>query len=288
MDYILELNNVTKQYAPGGFQLKDISFRLPYGAIMGLVGENGAGKSTTIGCILNTLFQDSGTISVFGQKITDENMAVREDIGVVFDTTSLPGILTPHQLSKVMGGVYSRWDPDLFFNYLQRFRLPRNKKIKTLSKGMAMKLSIAAALCHHPRLLILDEPTSGLDPIMRDDMLDIFLDFVQEEDHAILLSSHITGDLEKISDYITFIHDGQVLLSEQKDHLMYDYAVVRCKASQFAAMNKEDMIAFRKRDFQIDVLMKNRKLVKEKYGDCIIDSVTIDEILLLIVKGEHI
>ena len=151
-----------------------------------------------------------------------------------------------------------------------------------------MKLAIAAALSHHPQLLILDEATSGLDPVMRDDMLDVFLDFVQEEDHSILLSSHITSDLEKIADYITFIHDGRLIMTASRNDLVYQYAVMRCKESQFRALEPEDILAYRKRDFQIDVLVKNGKEAEKKYGDVVIDHVSVDEIMLLLIKGERV
>lgn len=288
MDCILKVQNLNKRYGKSGFHLKDVSFELPYGSIMGFVGENGAGKTTAIGCILNLLSRDSGAIELFGREMTDAATAVREDLGVVFDEGGFSENLTGEKLSKVLQNVYLRWDHALYLDYFKKFSLPLTKKFKTFSRGMAMKLSIAAALSHHPKLLILDEATSGLDPVVRDEILDVFLDFVQEESHSILLSSHITSDLEKIADYITFIQNGKIILSAKKDDLIYSYAVARCKSDQFAQMDRADMVAFRKREYQMDVLLKNRKKAEQKYNGFVLDTATIDDIMLLLVKGERL
>ena len=288
MENILELEKVSKAFSKSNFILDKISFSLPYGTIMGFVGENGAGKTTTIDCILNTIARDSGEIKIFGKAMRDKDTDMREKIGVVYDGDNFPGYWTAKQLSQVMEGLYAQWDNTLFRKYLEDFRLPVNQKIKHYSKGMTMKLAIAAALSHHPQLLILDEATNGLDPIMRDEMLDVFLEFVQEEDHSILLSSHITSDLEKIADYITFIHDGRLILTASKDDLIYNYAVMRCKESQFRILEPEDILAYRKRDFQIDVLVPNGKKAERKYKGVVMDHVSVDEIMLLLVKGKHI
>lgn len=286
MDYILEVEELTKKYKNSDFMLNHVSFRLPYGSIMGYIGENGAGKTTTISCIINAIFKESGTVRLLGREMSDEDVSLREEIGVVFDAGNFPGHLDPAKLSGIMNGIYRKWDDGLFQSYLQKFRIPMDKKIRSLSRGMSMKLSIAAALAHKPSLLILDEATSGLDPIVRDEMLDVFLDFVQDEKHSILLSSHITSDLEKIADYITFIHNGNIIMSETKDELIYDYTVARCKASQFAELEKNDIIAHRQRGHQIDVLMKHKKEMERKYKNLLMDPVSIDDIMLLMVKGE--
>lgn len=288
MENILELEHISKSFPKSNFMLDNLSFSLPYGTILGFVGENGAGKTTTIGCILNTIMKDSGTVRLFGQEMGDNDTELREKIGVVYDGDNFPGFWTAKQLSQIMEGFYSHWDNALFQKYLTDFGLPENQKIKHFSRGMSMKLAIAAALSHHPELLILDEATSGLDPIMRDEMLDIFLDFVQEENHSILLSSHITSDLEKVADYIAFIHNGRLILTAPKDDLIYHYAVLRCKESQFQALDRADILAFRKREFQIDVLVSDRKTAAKKYKDIIADHVSIDEIMLLLVKGESL
>lgn len=286
-DYMLELKDVSKTYSQSGFALDRVSFGLPYGTIMGFVGENGAGKTTTIGCILNTAPKDSGMITIFGNEMTDRDTGMREEIGVVYDGDNFPGYLDAAQLSKVMQGLYTKWDESLYGEYLKKFNLPANQKIKNYSRGMTMKLAISAALAHHPRLLVLDEATSGLDPIMRDEILDVFLDFVQEEDHSILLSSHITSDLEKIADYITFIHQGKVILTASKDDLVYNYAVLRCRESQFSALDPQDILAYRKKDYQIDVLVADGRAAGKKYGGVVVDHVSVDEIMLFLVKGDR-
>ena len=288
MENILELQQICKSFPKSNFILDKLSFSLPYGAILGFVGENGAGKTTTIGCILNTVRKDSGMVKLFGKEMRDIDTDIREKIGVVYDGDNFPGFWTAKQLSQVMEGIYTQWDHALFQKYLEDFHLPVKQKIKHYSRGMTMKLAIAVALSHHPQLLILDEATSGLDPIMRDEMLDVFLEFVQEESHSILLSSHITSDLEKIADYITFIHNGKLIMTASKNDLVYNYAVMRCRESQFLALDPGDMIAYRKRDFQIDVLVANGKEAQRKYKGAVVDHVSVDEIMLLLVKGERV
>ena len=208
MNAILQVENLTKQYAD--FKLDHVSFSVPKGTIMGLIGENGAGKSTTINAILDLIHKDDGTVTFWGQELSSTKQ-IKEDVGVVFDGINFYETLTPAKVGKIAGAAYKQWDGHLFQDYLKRFQLPADKEIKSLSKGMKMKLCIAVALSHNPKLLILDEATSGLDPVMRDDILDVFLEFVQDENHSILMSSHITTDLEKVADYITFIRQGKVL-----------------------------------------------------------------------------
>lgn len=288
MDNILELHQVCKTFPRTNFTLDHVSFSIPYGSIMGFVGENGAGKTTTIGCVLNTVSKDSGTIKIFGKELADTDTELKEKIGVVYDGDNFPAYWTAEQLSDVMQGLYANWDNDLFKKYLNDFRLLPNQKIKSYSRGMTMKLAVAAALSHHPQLLILDEATSGLDPIMRDDMLDVFLEFVQDENHSILLSSHITSDLEKIADYISFIHNGKLIMAASKNDLAYNFAVMRCKESQFLELDPGDILVYRKRDYQIDVLVSNGNEIQRKYRNAVIDHVSVDEIMLLLVKGERV
>lgn len=285
MDNTLVVKNLQKRYSNSEFKLSNVSFTLPSGSIMGLIGENGSGKTTTISAILNTLFKDGGTVEIFGKEMLDNSYDVRENIGVVFDAVNFSDALTPVQLNKVMKLLYKQWDDYKYQALLKKFKLPTNKKIKTLSKGMSMKLALCVALSHQPKLLILDEATSGLDPIVRDEILDIFLDFVGDERHSILLSSHITSDLEKIADYITFIHDGATILTEKKDELLYNFGIIRCKMSDFSKIDSSDILAYLKRDYQIDILIKNKISAKQKYLNMVIDNTTIDEIMLLLVKG---
>ncbi len=287
MNYALKLENVCKTYEMSDFVLDNVSFAVPMGSVMGFVGENGAGKTTTIGCILNTLSRNSGSIQLFGKEMQDKDTELRNEIGVVYDGDNFPKYLTARQLSNIMEGIFSKWDDALFQKYLHTFHLNEKQKIGKYSKGMTMKLAIAVALSHHPKLLILDEATSGLDPIMRDEMLDVFLEFVGSDDHSILLSSHITSDLEKIADYITFIHQGRIILTESKDNLIYKYAILRCKEKQFESLDKNDILAYRRQDYQIDVLVDNKEAAKRKYAGVVIDCATIDEIMLILVKGER-
>ena len=287
MENILELQQVSKAFPKSNFMLDKVTFSLPYGAILGFVGENGAGKTTTIGCIMNTITKSSGTIKLFGKEMLDTDTDMREKIGVVYDSDNFPVYLNAKQLSKVLEGVYRQWDNYLFQKYLEDFCLPEKQKIKQYSRGMTIKLAIAAALAHHPQLLILDEVTSGLDPIMRDEMLDVFLEFVQEENHSILLSSHITSDLEKIADYIIFIHNGKIIMNVSKNDLVYNYAVMRCKESQFLELDTDDILAYRRRDFQTDVLVADGKAAQRKYKNVVVDNVSVDEVMLMLVKGER-
>ena len=288
MRAILEVQGLTKQYENSEFRLNEVSFSIPSGTIMGFVGENGAGKTTAIGCILNTLHRDSGMVKIFGKEMTDNSTDIRDDIGVVYDSNCFPQHMTAAKITSAMRHIYTNWDDKLFAEYLRKFKLPAKQKIKEFSRGMSMKLGVAIALSHRPKLLILDEATSGLDPIVRDDILDVFLDFVQDENNSILLSSHITSDLEKVADYITFIHDGSIIFSEKKDVLKYSYGVMRCKAAQFAEIDKKDMLAYRKHDYQTDVLIADKQAASQKYRDIVIDNVSIEEIMLMLVKGEKV
>lgn len=287
MNSALILKNVNKKYEKSNFAIKDISFLIPEGSIVGFIGENGAGKSTTMNCILNVIRRDSGTIEIFGREMTDEDIDIRENIGVVYDSNNFPEYLTAKQLADILGRIYSKWDDFCFEQFLRRFGLPESQKIKSYSRGMSMKLAIAVALSHDSKLLILDEATSGLDPIMRDEILDVLLEFVKQENHSILLSSHITSDLEKIADYIVFIHNGEIILNKTKDELIYEYGVIRCSENDFYNILPEDILSSMKKDYQIDVLIKNKKLMEKKYKNLIIDSVSLDEIMLLLAKGER-
>ena len=287
MNSTLILKNVNKKYEKSNFAIKNISFSIPEGSIVGFIGENGAGKSTTMNCILNVIRRDSGTIEIFGREMTDEDIDIRENIGVVYDSNNFPEYLTAKQLADILGRIYSKWDDFCFEQFLRRFGLPESQKIKSYSRGMSMKLAIAVALSHDSKLLILDEATSGLDPIMRDEILDVLLEFVKQENHSILLSSHITSDLEKIADYIVFIHNGEIILNKTKDELIYEYGVIRCSENDFHNILSEDILSSMKKDYQIDVLIKNKKLIEKKYKNLIVDSVSLDEIMLLLVKGER-
>lgn len=280
----LIVNGLKKKY--NDFVLDGVSFSVPRGAIVGLVGENGAGKSTTIKAILGLIKKDSGTVTILGKQEHEIDNAVRNQIGVVFDGSNFPEGLSPKKLNNVFRNIYAAWDENEYFLLLKKLSLPEDKKIKDFSKGMKMKLSIAVALSHHSKLLILDEATSGLDPVVRDDITDMFLDFVQDENNSILVSSHITSDLEKVADYIVFIHNGKVVFSKSKDELRYKYGIIKCGAAQFDAIDKQDFVAYRKHDYAWEVLVVDKDAAQKKYPKAVIDPATIDNIMLLYIKGD--
>ena len=221
----LEIHGLTKRR--GDFVLRGLELTLPAGCIMGLIGENGAGKSTTIRLILNGLRRDGGTIAVYGKDNRAMTALDREDIGVVLDEVGLPEYMNAQQIGCMMAGIFTRWQPEVYRDYLRRLALPEDKPFKDFSRGMRMRLGLAAALSHQPKLLLLDEATSGLDPVVRDDILTILSDFTRNEEHAVLISSHIVSDLEKICDYIAFLHKGRLLLCEEKDRLTEEYGILR-------------------------------------------------------------
>ena len=282
MNNALTVSGLTKTYPD--FVLDQVSFSVPSGSIVGLIGENGAGKSTTINAALGLIQKEAGHVAILGREGLD--CGVKEEIGVVFDGSNYPEILTPKKLNGVMKRIYRSWDETVYFQLLKQFSLPLDKQIKQFSKGMKMKLAISAAFSHHARLLILDEATSGLDPVIRDDILDMLLDFIQDEDHSILLSSHITSDLEKIADYIVFIHEGHVVFSKPKDELIEQYGIIKCGAAQFDALDKADILAYRKMDCEWQALVANRAQMQKKYPKAMVIPASIDEIMLLYVKGE--
>ena len=282
-NYALKLTNITKKY--DDFILDNVSFNVPKGNIVGLIGENGAGKSTTLNSILEIIERDSGDVFILDSEKNIISNDIREKIGVVFDGNNFPEDLTPQKLNNVLKAIYNNWEEKKFYELLENFSLPKNKKIKKFSKGMKMKLSISVALSHKAELLILDEATSGLDPVVRDDILDILLDFVQEENNSILMSSHITSDLEKIADYIVFIHKGKVIFEETKDNLIYNYGMLKCKLKEFDDIEKKDIIRYRKMDYGYEILIKNKKELEKKYPNVIMDNIKIEDIMLMYVKG---
>ena len=283
MNSALTVSGLTKRYE--GFTLADISFEVPQGTITGLIGENGAGKSTTLHSILGLVHRDGGEISILGAPAEGLQPEARENIGVVFDGTNFSEELTPKRLNKVLKGFSSSWDEGFFLALLNKRSLPVPRKTNSFSKGMKAKLSIAAAFAHHPKLLILDEATSGLDPVMRDDMLDMFLEFVQDEENSILLSSHITSDLEKVADHIIFLHEGRLIFSKPKDELLENYGIVKCGAAQFEAIDRQDIITCRKQEYEWQVLVSDRNSAQKRYPNAMVIPASIDEIMLLYVRG---
>lgn len=283
MELSLEARNVTKKYS--GFTLQDVSFSLPKGSIMGFIGENGAGKTTTVKLILNLIRRDSGIILINGLDNRSDEKAVKQQLGVVLDESNFHESMKPGDVSKIMANIFDNWNCAEFDRLLGQFELPKNKTVKEYSKGMKMKLSIAAALAHDPKLLILDEPTGGLDPVARSEILDIFLDFIQREDRSILFSSHITNDLEKVADYITFLHQGRVVLSDSKDNLIDRYGLLRCAAADFSSIDEKDIAGFRKNQFGCDALVLDKAAARQKYAGLVVDDVSLEDIMLFYVRG---
>lgn len=284
MENLLEVKNLCKKY--NGFELKNVNIELPKGIIMGLIGENGAGKSTTIKSILNIINTDNGDIKIFGLDIKKDEKRIKEDIGVVLDDSFLSEYLNPIDINKMMKKIYINWDEKLYFKYIEDFKLPKNKISKEFSSGMKMKLKIAVAISHHPKLLILDEPTSGLDPIARNEILDIFQEFIQNEENSILVSSHITSDLEHIADYITFINDGEVIFTKTRDELLENYGIVKCSEEEFKKIDKKDFVKYKKNKYDYEVLTQDKLEFKKKYDIQVIDKPTIENIMLIYIKGE--
>lgn len=255
----ISVHNLRKRFP--GFLLDDISFQVPCGRIVGFIGENGAGKSTTIKLILDQLRRDGGSIEIFGEDNT--KYLQHGNIGVVFDECKFHDVLNAQDLGEIMSGIYNTWDQTLYTQYLKQFGIPPAQRIKELSKGMKMKLSIICAISHHPDILILDEATTGLDPVVRDEILDLFMDFIQDEKHSILFSTHITSDLQKIADYVVLIHNGKLIFEEQKDEMIYNYGIIRCKRADFPQIDPDDYIISRETTLSMECLVRDREAVRK-------------------------
>lgn len=284
MEYAIQITGLSKAYKD--FTLNNVNLSLPKGSIMGLIGENGAGKSTAIKAMLDIVRRDSGTIRILGEDLDTGGKSIREQTGVVLGESHFHEFLNALQVSNIMRRIYTHWDAKLFHHYLGQFSLPEKKKIKEYSKGMMMKLSIAAALSHHPRLLILDEATSGLDPAARDEILDIFFGFIEDGEHSILISSHITSDLDKVADYITMIHQGEILFTQEKDVLLEDMGVVKCREDVLNRLTDLDKVGIRRSAYQAECLVRHRKDVQERYPELVVDRTNIEEIMLFYIRGQ--
>ena len=278
---IIEIKGLTKHYKD--FSLENLNLTLPAGCILGLVGENGAGKSTTIRLIMDAISRDAGTVTVLGtDNQSGEFIRLKEDIGVVLDETYVPEVITAKQFGKIMSGTYRNWDQNAYDGWIKKFGLPLDKKFKDYSRGMTMKLGIAAALSHGAKLLLLDEATSGLDPMVRDELLEVFADFAVQDGHAVLLSSHIVSDLEKICDYIAFLHKGKLVLCEEKDVLLDRYGILKCTKEQLGGVPEKAIHGTRVGAYGVEALVE-RELVR---GDVLVDRATLEDIILYLVKGD--
>ena len=280
----IEINGLTKRY--DGFTLDGVSFTVPKGSIMGFIGQNGAGKSTTINSILGIIRPDSGEIRVFGQDSRENETVWKENISAVFDELPFHENLNAKMLDRMLRHIFKGWSSETFKGYLDRFQLPYKKKFGQFSKGMKMKLQIAAALSHGAKLLIMDEATTGLDPVVRNEILDIFLEYLQDEENTILMSSHITSDLEKIADSVTFIDKGRILLTGYKDDILASHGILKCTKADCAAIDRADFISARVTDVGAELLVTDRAACKRKYSGAVIDSATLDDIMVYYVNRE--
>lgn len=274
----LEIRDLCKSYP--GFSLQNLTLTLPQGCIMGLIGKNGAGKSTTIRLILEMAQIDSGSIRILGKDNTENISLAKEDIGVVLDEVGFPECLTAQQVGNIMKNTYRNWDMDVYKKYMKELALPENKEFKEFSRGMKMKLGIAVALSHNPKILILDEATSGLDPVIRDEVLDIFSEFTRDENHAVLMSSHIVSDLEKICDYIAFLHKGRLLLCEEKDRIMEEYGILRCSADQLAELDPAAVKGKKESAYGVEAIVERDKVPATLQ----LSPVDIEQLFIFMVK----
>ena len=277
----LEIKDLCKSYQ--GFALDKINLVLPSGCIMGLIGENGAGKSTTIKLILNAIKRDTGTITVLGKDNREAFELTKEDIGVVLDEVGYSDCLTAKQVGRIMQNIYKNWDKEVYAGYLNSLKIPVDKQYKDFSKGMKMKLCIAVALSHHAKLLILDEATSGLDPVVRDEVLDVFSEFTRNENHAILMSSHIVSDLEKVCDYIAFMHKGKLMLCEEKDMLKDEYGIIRCSEEKFQEIDVAAVIGKKVSPYGVEAIVHRNKIP----AGLEIAPVDLEQLFIFMVKGEQ-
>ena len=274
----LEIKNLTKTFT--GFKLDNLSLTLPSGCIMGLIGENGAGKSTTIKLILDILHKDSGTITILGKDNTDNIRLTKEDVGVVMDEVGIPECLTPKQVGRIMQDTFHNWDAGEYDRLLQKLSLPDNQPFKNFSRGMKMKLGIAVAMSHNAKLLLLDEATSGLDPVVRDEVVEMFSDFTRDETHAILISSHIVSDLEKLCDYVAFLHKGKLLLCEEKDVLLAQYGILHCTGEQLRELDPRAVKYKKETPYAVEAMVLRTAVPSGMH----ISPISMEELFVFMVK----
>ena len=284
MSNVIEVEGLCKRY--DGFAIENLNLSIPQGGIMGFIGANGAGKTTTIYSILNIIPVDAGRIRIFGKDYKKDEQEIKQDIGVVFDEMGYHEIMTPLQISRMMKFIYHNWSETEFAKYLDRFGLPYKKQCGTFSRGMRMKLQIAVALSHEAKLLLMDEPTSGLDPVVRNEMLDIFQEFVEEEDHTILLSSHIIEDLERIADEIAFIDKGRILLADNKDVILEQHAILKGKKQDISKIRSEDMVGVKRSAYGVEILVHDASACRRRYPEFLCEPASLEDIMLYYVSRE--
>lgn len=283
MENAIEIKNLSKSYED--FCLNNIILNIPKGSIVGLIGENGAGKSTLISSLLGIIKSSYEELKIFGMDFKTDEIQIKKDIAVIFDTTHYDDEFTPKFIGQILSKVYSNWDQATYLQYIHQFNLPMKKKIKKFSRGMKMKLEFAIAFSHDAKLLILDEATSGLDPIIRDEILSIIREYTEDENHTVLMSSHITSDLDKISDYIAYIHEGKLLFMKPYDELREEYGVLHVGKELLDSLNQEDIIGYTKEAYSYTILVKNRLAIQSIFKDLEIMRPTVEEIMLFYAKG---
>lgn len=286
MEHAIEIRHLSKEYKD--FRLQNVSLNIPTGTVMGLIGANGAGKSTFINSILGLVNSDYEMLRIFGKDLRTQEKEIKEDIAVIFDVSHYNPEFTPAFIGKMLSRVYKNWDRTIYEQYLEEFHLPKRKKLKQYSKGMKMKLEFAIAFSHAPKLLILDEATSGLDPIFREEILDIIRKYTEDEDHTVLLSSHITSDLDKIADYIAFIHEGQLLFVKTYDEIQENFGIINCRKELFDSLNPEDILSYRKESYGYKVMIESKQELRKIFPDLEIENASIEDLMLFQVKGEHV
>lgn len=284
MENAIEIRNLSKEYRD--FSLKNLSLNVPRGTVLGLIGENGAGKSTLIQSMLGLIKAEYEKIELLGKQLRNQEKEIKEDIAVIFDVSHYNPEYTPVFIGKMLKKVYRNWDMEKYDAYLSRFGLPSDKKLKKFSKGMKMKLEFAIAFSHKPRLLILDEATSGLDPVFRDEILELIREFTEEEDHTVVISSHITSDLDKVADYIAFLHEGKLQFVKSYDELQNDYGVLHCGKDFLESLREEDIVSFKKEPYEYKVLVRNRNGILSVFPDLEMEKASVEDIMLMYVKGE--
>lgn len=283
MDKILQVQNLTKSFRD--FKLDNVSFSMEKGYIMGFIGPNGAGKSTTIKLIMNLLKKDAGEVLVFGLDHIRHEKEIKNRVGFVYDENYYYEELTPKEMGRIIAPLYKNWDDKAFSHYIRRFELPLDKKIKNLSKGMKMKFSLAIALSHNAELLIMDEPTSGLDPIIRNELLDILTDISRGDDKGVFFSTHITSDLDKVADCITFIHEGRIVFSSAKDDILENYCLVKGARGLIRNEDRENFIGIKENQFGFEGLAQDRKKLRRMYGEnIVIEKPTLEDIMLYFTR----
>lgn len=281
----IEISGVTKRYE--GFTLDNVSFNVPKGSIMGFIGQNGAGKTTTIRSLLNITNVDAGEIRLLGLDHIKDELEIKKRLSVVFDELPFHDVFNAEDMARIFEGLYPEWDNAVYSAYLERFGLPLKKKIGQYSKGMKMKLQIACALSHNAELLVMDEATTGLDPVVRDEILHIFMEYLRDGERSILMSSHITADLEKIADSITFIDKGKILLTGCKDVILETHGILKCGKDELDNIDRADIVSVRANAFGAEVMLSDRVSAEYKYGGTMIDPAGLDDIMLYYVhKGE--